>query len=186
MTRHIGFYVLALAIFLLSVSSCRQKVEMTSIQIEDSVRHYYPVAMGQHMQLQYNLMNIGEHPLIITDIQPSCGCIVTTRDTRVVPPGDWTSLIFSYHSEKNVGYVHHTIRLYGNIAPKGLACCIFDVNVVPSSYHHPDYEELYREWKEKQGDIQSLVDGTESEKGYFLDDQLASHKRFRKYPWRKE
>ena len=62
----------------LMLSACQQTVQPTSITIKDSIRHYYPLIRGDELRMSYDITNIGEEPLVITDIQPSCSAIVLT------------------------------------------------------------------------------------------------------------
>ena len=45
-------------------------------------------------------------------------------------------------SKKNIGYVKHFIKIYGNF-PNGETEVVFDYNVVPDALYTPDYEEIY-------------------------------------------
>ncbi len=135
--------------------------------------------------MQYKLTNIGKVVLVITDIQPSCGCIsIDGESNNIIPPGESLNLRFRYFSEKNLGHVRHTIRLYGNILPKGEADFVFNVNVVPLADYTRDYEELHKEMTERRV-VEGLVDGTTAERGYYVDpeEDSRSHER---YPWRDE
>ncbi len=166
--------------------SCTKKVGMTQILVEDSIRHYYPMVQGQDLQLLFRIANVGNAPLIINDIQPSCGCIVTSsNDNNVVPAGRETILAFTYRSERNSGYVHHTIRIFGNIAPKGVTEVTFDTNVVQPALGSPDYEELHKERNEfdVMTGVKTLVDGKESTKGYWTNENEYS-RGYNRYYWR--
>ena len=44
----------------------------------------------------------------------------------------------------------------------------FDVNVVPDADYTRDYEELYQEFNTKNGIVREMVDGKESELGYYV------------------
>lgn len=174
-----------LSAILIPSTGCKKKVESTAIQIEDSIRTYYPVIQGEELEMQFKITNIGRAPLVITDIQPSCGCISIDQElNNIIPPGDAVNIRFRFHSEKNIGYVHHVVRLFGNILPDGEADCIFNVNVVPLGDYTRDYEELHKEINERRM-VEGLVDGNPSEKGYFVDpaEDSRSHER---YPWREE
>lgn len=174
------------ALALLSLGSCRKKIEMTRILVQDSIRHYYPLVQGTDLTMQWRIANIGETPLVLTDIQPSCGCLIKDpEDNNVIPPGKETLLKFTYRSEKNCGYVKHTIRLYGNIVPQGMACLIFDVNVVPPALGSPDYEELHKQREEFDitTGVKTLVDGDETQRGYWTNDNEYS-RGYNKYYWR--
>lgn len=184
--RKVLLLPLALILSTVFLVGCRKKVGPTSVMVEDSIRHYYPVVQGQVLDLQYRLGNVGNTPLVITDIQPSCGCIaVDAKYNNIVPPGKEITLRFKYRSEMNVGYVHHTIRLFGNILPRGMTAFVFDVNVVPRSDYTRDYEEIYKEESDRRSLVEGLVDGEESQRGYYVDVEHDSRSHSR-YPWRKE
>lgn len=158
---------------MLLVVSCRKVVEPTEIKIQDPIRHYKPVLQGQTLEIVYPVTNTGKNPLVILDIQASCGCIIVERKSHViVPPGRIEQVRLKYNSNKNVGRVEHTIRLYGNIQSSGVAEMKFDVNVVPAADYTRDYEELFRESNLKNGFVNQFVDGRESERGYSVDEPI--------------
>ena len=171
---------------LMGLASCRKDIGMTTVSVRDSVRHYYPVLTGEILTLSYELENTGDQPLIIRDIQTSCGCIVPELDTRMLLPGKKVRLLFKYQSAKNIGYVDHTIRIFGNIKPTGICKLKFDVNVVPNADYTRDYEELYKDAVERSNIMRGLVDGDESEKGYWTDDIGHDSRGQEQYFWRKD
>ena len=175
-----------LAAAALTLGSCRKNIGMTTVAVADSVRHYYPILAGEILTLSYELENTGEQPLIIRDIQTSCGCITPELDSRMLLPGKKVRLLFKYESAKNIGYVDHTIRIFGNIKPSGICKLKFDTNVVPNADYTRDYEELYKEAVERSNVIRGLVDGDESEKGYWTDDIGHDSRHQKKYIWRDE
>lgn len=153
------------------LTGCRQRVEYTTVEIKDPVRHYYPILRGQELVIIGKLTNTGSIPLVIEDVQPSCGCIVTDFKGRMmIPPGQFMFVTIRYDSKKNVGKVEHAVRFWGNILPDGMAQMRFDVNVVPDASYHHDYEELY-ENSLSASELRDLVTGTGSETGlgYYTD-----------------
>lgn len=162
------YAVLLLAAML--VSSCSKRVQPTSVEVKDPVRHYFPILQGQKLELMFPVTNTGENPLVIHEIQTSCGCLVADRKSRIIVPPERTQHIrLTYDSNKNVGAVEHTVWIYGNILPAGVLKLRFDVNVVPDAAYTRDYEELFREYNLKNGIVKELVDGKEAEKGYYVD-----------------
>lgn len=156
-----------------TLGSCGHHVEPTSISVVDSVRHYYPVVSGRTLNVNFVVENTGQEPLVLSEIHPSCGCIIAQEDysKRVIPPGDQLHLDFLFNTKKNIGYVKHVIRLYGNMAPDGRSELSFDLNIVPPSLYIPDYEEVYEE--ERGASSSSLFKGQEKGKGYYTDDTNA-------------
>ena len=170
-------FILAIIATMLIPMGCKRRLGPTNIEVEDSIRHYYPVRQGQQLNIVYKIGNKGPEPLKITDIQPSCGCIILAQDAeRVIPPGGTTYLQMKYNSNKNTGYVQHTVRIFGNIAPHGLAILRFDVNVVPDADYTRDYEQLYKEYNLKNGIVDDIVGGKERDKGYYVDSAFQSRR----------
>lgn len=169
-------------------TSCSKTLPMTDIMIQDSIRHYYPLVQGTDLILLWRVANVGNTPLVLTDIQPSCGCVVTDQDeNNVIPPGKQKLLKFTFRSEKNSGYVKHTIHLFGNISPKGMASMVFDLNVVVPALGSPDYEEQHKDRNEFDitAGVKSLVDGNEAQRGYWTDNNEYS-RNYNRYYWNKD
>ena len=163
--------ILFLLVALLSLVGCSRKVQYTTVEIKDPVRHYYPILQGQELSVMIRLQNLGKVPLVIRDIQPSCGCIILESDHEmVVPPERSMTVTLKYDSRKNVGKVEHAIRFWGNISPAGMAELRFDVNVVPDANTHRDYEEMYDK-EESNRRLNKFMEETGSEiaMGYYVD-----------------
>ncbi|MDY5969783.1 MAG: DUF1573 domain-containing protein [Bacteroidales bacterium] len=166
-----NFFFVALAISLFALDGCHHKVGPTEIWVEDPSRHYFPIVMDEKMDLLYKIVNVGDQPFIATDVQPSCGCIKMdskekSKVRNILPPGDSTVLHFQFDGSKNIGYVQHTIRIFGNVKPNGVLELKFDLNVVPPADYIPDYEESF---EKKVKTKNSFVDGKYSQKGYSVD-----------------
>ncbi len=167
-------------------TSCSKEVQMTHIVVQDSIRHYYPLVQGTDMYLSWRIANVGKDPLVLTDIQPSCGCISEDLSkNNIVLPGEETTLKFKFKTEGYTGYVRHTIRLYGNISPNGMACLIFDTNVVAPAFGSPDYEERFKSRNDFDvvTGVKTLVDGGNEKRGYWTDINEYSH-GYNKYLWK--
>ena len=166
--------ILLISLFALTalLTACSEEVPFTEVEVTDPVRHYYPILQGSQLDISVQLINKGDSPLVIRDIQPSCGCIlskISEDGELVVPPGQPIIISLTYDSKKNVGRVEHTIRFWGNIKPDGVAQLRFDVNVVPDANYHHDYEELYSESNGgiDLSDTADIVPG--SRRGYYVD-----------------
>lgn len=138
------------AVSALTLSSCRKTVQPTAIQIQDSIRHYPATILGDDLPMVFVVKNIGSDMLVITDVQPAVPTIEADKDNAtMIPPGKEARLKFIFHTDKNVGLSRHIIRIFGNIAPHGVAQIIFDTHVVRPSVDMSDYEEYYHDNLEK-------------------------------------
>ena len=164
MNKSISYIILLIA-FPFYFTGCKKEVRPTSMTIKDSIRHYYPIKQGQQLELMFTITNTGDAPLIISEIQPSCGCIILDKSSHIIIPEDGIRQFkATYNSIKNVGEVVHRIRML----PHGKAELKFDVNVVPDADYTRDYEELYQDFNTKNGIVREMVDGKESELGYYV------------------
>jgi len=156
---------------LLLFAGCNFENKKTMLEVTDPDRHYYPVLRGQILDIVYEVKNTGEHPLFIKDIQTSCGCVLVEESSfKVLPAGGKGYIRLKYDSSKNIGYVKHFVTLHANLETVNNFEMTFDLNVVPNALYTRDYEELYGEYKKKHFNMESLVDGYENNKGYYLDD----------------
>lgn len=155
-------------------SSCRDKnLKKAQVAIEDIDRHYYPVIQGEILPINYQIENTGDVPLVIQEIQTSCGCLVPFDDLPImVLPNNKNTIRLGYNSIKNTGFVEHQVYLYGNFADSAYRMLTFDTNVVPPADYTRDYEVLFHEQAEKGTiKVEDLVDGTSANKGYYTDEK---------------
>lgn len=178
--------ILILAATLTTVSCDKmlhKELKPTAIGVKDSIRHYYPVVLGDELTITCELSNKGTEPLAITDIQPSNFSIALTSPMpSVIPPGGVEEVSFVFHTEKNVGFTEHTIRFFGNIIPDGVASLTFDTHIVRPTVDRFDYEEVYFDTKRDM--LDELVDGELGQKGYWVDgseEDSAYQRSYKKY-----
>lgn len=182
--KKIFFLLVAAALMTVSCESILHKELLpTKMGIKDSIRHYYPIVLGDELSITCEISNQGEEPLAITDIQPSNFSIeLNSPMPNIIPPGGVERVNFIFHSEKNVGFAEHTIRFFGNIEPEGVAMLTFDTHIVRPTIDRFDYEEVYFDRKRDMFD--ELVDGELGQKGYWTDgsDEDSAYQRsYKKY-----
>lgn len=179
MLKKISTLVLLLSL-LIVVAACRNgdRDKTTTIEIEDPVRHYYPILQGEKQKVLVKITNSGENVLHISSILPSCGCTVVGKYSSKVAPGGYTLLDMEYNSNKNIGYVEIYTTIIAN-TKRGSETFKFDINVAPDPHYTKDYEELYKiQMTEENGNIEARVDGAANQRGYEID-SLEIH-RFKK------
>lgn len=162
--------ILTISIILCCCFSCNLKDKKTSMAIIDPERHYYPVLRGQTLDVVYEIENTGDNPLFIHNIQTSCGCILIDESSfKVLPSGRKGFIKLEYNSNKNIGYVKHYVTIYANLEESEKQELSFDLHIVPNALYTRDYEELYRDYKEKNEKSKYLVDGNEKHLGYYVE-----------------
>ena len=165
--------VLLLIGFFIFLGSCDlrkpniENVERTKIEFLDPDRHYYPILRGSELTASYKFWNRGDNPLIIYEVQASCGCLDIDFPTGSIGKDDFGFITVDYDSAKNIGFVEFYITIVANTENDIFNTIKFDVNVVTSPHYTQDYEEIYlRRRKEKLG---GEVDGDLTQQGYYID-----------------
>ncbi len=161
-------FLIPLILFSIFVS-CNIENKRTTLVVQDPERHYYPIIQGQKLEIQYKITNTGKNPLFITDIMTSCGCVLVDKSSfKALPAGGSGFIMMTYDSNKNIGYVKHYVTIYANFEQSDKYELVFDVHVVPDALYTKDYEELYKEYKEKHMNEKTMVEGEENNLGYYI------------------
>lgn len=143
-------------------------LELTTLEIEDPVRHYYPIVRGLELNIVVKVTNTGNHALKIYNVLPSCGCTLAEYRKRAIAPGDSGFIQLKYDSTKNVGKVGVYTTIVANTKQHSHTV-YFDLNVVPDALYTKDYEELYQIKKDEEGLVQELIEGKTNQRGYIVD-----------------
>lgn len=86
-------------------------VEIPLESIDLKTIHY-----DEHPQVTYTIENTGTHPLIIKDVQASCGCTNPNWDKRPVLPGK-TATILVMFKPNSLGRFTKSIQVLCNTSP---------------------------------------------------------------------
>ncbi len=168
-----NIFFLLLTLLLLSSCDFRkpniETVEKTKMEIIDPERHYYPILRGDELTAAYKIYNRGDEPLIIYDVQASCGCIDIHFPPSSIGKDDFAFIVVDYDSSKNIGYVEFFITVVSNTEKNIFTTIKFDTTVVPSPHYTKDYEEIYLKRREEEM-LGGEVDGDLSQQGYYIDD----------------
>ncbi len=167
-------YLVMIGVTAVIITGCRKEIGGTNVRIKDPVRHYIPVLQGDELQMIWRLYNDGPNPLIISDIQPPCSAIrLVSEQPSLIPVGDSAIMVFIYSSEENINLAKHTIRIFGNINPKGVAEMSFDVSVVRPTPNHTDFEERLLKRLHQTNPLQS-----KTRKNDYRTDDMQTHEYF--------
>ncbi len=168
-------------IFILFISSCgltqnKENLAKTKVKFKDSIRHYFAIPQGKQQTAAFRFFNIGTNPLSILEVQTSCGCAKAEFPSRLIEPDGEGVITIKFDSHKNLGYSQIYVTVRANTEPIAFHTLIFDLNVVPDAHYIKDYEEVFKEREEKDGNgnVKILVEGDESEAGYYLDSTEAT------------
>lgn len=94
---------------------------VTTIQWIDSALDKGTITEGEKIEILYRFKNTGQHPLIIKDVRPSCGCTVADKPLEPIAPGAEGSIKAVFDSQNKPGPAHKTITVISNTQPDSYA-----------------------------------------------------------------
>lgn len=91
----------------------------TTIQWMDSVVNFGTINFGEKVQVKFRFKNVGETPLILSNVIAGCGCTVPEYSKAPVAPGAEGVVTGAFDSNKShPGAVRKTIRVTANTKNK--------------------------------------------------------------------
>jgi Protein of unknown function (DUF1573) len=90
----------------------------TTILWADTVKNFGTVKEGDIVLIKFSFKNTGDKALFITDVQPSCGCVVSDYPKDAILPGKGGDLKATFNSKYHPGYTHKTILVTSNTSNK--------------------------------------------------------------------
>lgn len=89
----------------------------TTVQMIDSIYDFGKVAEGEMVEYSYRFKNIGNKPLVVTNVSASCGCTVPEKPEEPVKPGEIGFIKVKFNSENRPGEAHKTVTVTSNANP---------------------------------------------------------------------
>ena len=103
-----------------STESLPDPATYTKVQWIDSVKDFGTINMGDSIQVSFTCKNIGEKPLFLTQVKPSCGCTVANYSKEAILPGQTGFVTGTFNSNRShPGEVRKTIFVTTN-TPDGI------------------------------------------------------------------
>ena len=84
------------------------------LQWIDSAKDYGKITEGQKLEVLFRFKNVGDKPLVIESVRPSCGCTVADPPKEPIVPGAEGEIKGSFDSQGKSGAQHKTIYVMAN------------------------------------------------------------------------
>ncbi len=88
----------------------------TKIKWLDSLQNFGKVTDGEKVVITFHFKNIGNMPLIIAAVTPSCGCTVPSKPDEPIAPGAEGIITAEFNSSGRVGKADKYINVSCNTA----------------------------------------------------------------------
>lgn len=86
----------------------------TKIELEKSLYDYGKILYGQKVAHTFSFQNTGSHPLIIKDIQTSCGCTLAEIEEKIIQPNEFGKITVNFDSEGKFGPQNSEVLIFTN------------------------------------------------------------------------
>lgn len=83
-----------------------KEMPKTQIRVKDSIHKFEKIKEGDKARHTYTVENIGENPLMIANVQVSCGCTVPEFAKEAIPPGGTGEITLEFNSKGKGGRVN--------------------------------------------------------------------------------
>ena len=153
-----------------NVNTDKSKLPKTTLRVIDSIKHYYPIRHKKELNIQYKIVNTGQNPLAIYDVEASCGCTIPEFPKGPIQAGKEGIFMIKFISEGLFGYNKHYVTFEANTPPFSHHTLIFDVVVVPDEFGYGDgFDYRYESGQNSKSALEEAVDGDETQQGYYTD-----------------
>lgn len=88
---------------------------LATIEFEETVHDFGNIKEGQKVEHVFKFKNTGDTPLILTGVQPSCGCTASDYTKDPVAPGKEGTISLTFDSKGKPGTVNKTATVKANI-----------------------------------------------------------------------
>ena len=93
----------------------KDSAHFTTIEWLDSAhKDFGRIAEGEKLPVAFRFRNTGASPLVITRVQPSCGCTVAEQPMMPIAPGAEGVIRATFNSEGRTGINHKTLFVTAN------------------------------------------------------------------------
>lgn len=89
----------------------------TSISFEKSTHDFGKVMQDSENSYRFKFTNTGSEPLVITNVQASCGCTAPNYPKHPIKPGESDEILVEYRPGKQEGQQNKTVTVTANTEP---------------------------------------------------------------------
>jgi hypothetical protein len=85
-----------------------------NIQFAEKQHDFGDVKQGETVSYRFKFSNSGTEPLVLLNVQTTCGCTATDWPKTPIPPGESGEIMVNFNTTKKVGRQNKIITVYTN------------------------------------------------------------------------
>lgn len=135
------------------------------LAVDEPVHDFGTLVKGDTVFHTFVLRNIGEEPVNVIFVRPSCGCTIAEFD-KVIPPGGEGKVTAALDTMMVTGKASSALEVFAEGSETPLATLELRAEVIPKLLAHPGYARWIYVQQEEKGTILNTVysnDGAEFE-----------------------
>lgn len=113
-----------------TATEVRDTTNLSIAQWETTDKDFGKITEGQKLEVVFRFKNIGNKPLVISSVRPSCGCTAAEPPKEPIMPGQEGEIKGSFDSNGRVGVQNKTMVVMGNFKAQESEELHFHVEVV--------------------------------------------------------
>lgn len=115
----IFFAVAAISMFIAASAYAQKEVvqkplSKARIQFTEKQHDFGDLTQGESVTYKFAFQNSGTEPLMILNVQTTCGCTAPEWPKKPIPPGEGGEIVVTFNSAKKMGRVNKIITVYTN------------------------------------------------------------------------
>lgn len=88
----------------------------TSLALSEPSFDFGKIKKGDVVEHVFEVTNTGKNPLVISNVQPTCGCTIPDFTKDPIAPGQKGKITLKFNSANFDGVVHKSAEVYANVA----------------------------------------------------------------------
>lgn len=99
--------------FVVALTSFAIQAQQAEISFKAETIDYGKIVKGEDGLRVFEFTNVGNAPLIISDVKSTCGCTIPKKPSGPIAPGESSTIEVKYDTNR-VGPIRRTITVYSN------------------------------------------------------------------------
>jgi len=92
--------------------------KLTKIQwLDGTEKEFGKIKEGENLNVSFRFKNVGNKPLVITQVTAGCGCTIPEQPTKPYAPGETGEIKAAFNSTGKVGSNSKPVNVFANIDP---------------------------------------------------------------------
>ena len=88
---------------------------LTTVALSEAQFDFGKIKKGEQKEHIYEITNTGDQPLIISNVEPTCGCTVPEYTKEPVMPGKKAKITLNFDSSSFEGLVNKQAKVFANV-----------------------------------------------------------------------